>query len=82
MTDRHWTAAHGSIPHDIDPDAHASVTALLEGAMRRRARKAAIVSGGQTFSYGQIDALSRAFCAYLQGLGVVKGRVPVTCRTR
>src|SRR4030095_1898549 len=73
MTKRHWLATYGSIPHDIDPDAHASVVALLEGAMKRYADKVAIVSAGQKFSYADIDKLSGAFCAYLQSQGVKKG---------
>src|SRR5262245_57489917 len=70
---RHWLATYGNIPHDIDADAHASVTAMVEGAMQRYADKPAIVSAGQKLSYGELDKLSRDFCAWLQGQGVKKG---------
>src|ERR1043166_3087414 len=72
---RHWLAAYGGrIPAEIDPDAHASVLAMLEGAMRRFAERAAFRCFGQTLTYADTDRLSRAFAAYLQGkLGVKKG---------
>ena len=73
MANRHWLATYGSIPSDINPDAHASILALMEGAMTRYADKVAIVSAGQKLTYRQMDELSVAFCAYLQGLGVKKG---------
>jgi long-chain acyl-CoA synthetase len=73
MTIRHWLASYGSIPAEINADAHASVVALTEAAMTRYADKTAFVSAGQKFSYAEIDALSRDFCAYLQSVGVTKG---------
>src|SRR5262245_8479862 len=73
MSKRHWLASYGSIPSDIDPDAHSSVVALLEGAMTRYTDKVAIVSAGQKFTYAQIAKLSRDFCAWLQGQGLEKG---------
>jgi long-chain acyl-CoA synthetase len=74
MTQRHWLASYGSIPHDIDPDAHRSVVAMLEQAMQRFADRPAMRCAGQTLSYADLDRLSRDFAAYLQGpLGVKKG---------
>lgn len=73
MSTRHWLAAYGDIPPEIDLSPSASVVSLTEAAMTQFADKTAFVSSGQRFSYAQIDALSRDFCAYLQSIGVGKG---------
>ena len=72
---RHWLATYGErIPAEIDPDAHASVVALLEQTMRRFADKPAFRCFGETLTYADTDRLSRAFAAYLQNkLDVKKG---------
>jgi len=72
---RHWLATYGGrIPAEIDPDAHASVVALLEQAMQRFADRPAFRCFGQTLTYADTDRLLRAFAAYLQNrLGVKKG---------
>ena len=64
---------HG-IPETVDVDAHPSVVHLLEGAMRRYADRPAFRSFGRGITYGELDRLSGAFCAWLQHrLGVKKG---------
>ena len=74
MSDRHWTQSYGRIPQEINPDAHASVLALMEDAMQRYAERPAIRCFGQTLSYADVDRLSAAFAAYLQHeVGVKKG---------
>ena len=73
MTARHWLDSYGSIPAEIDADAHASIIALTEDAMMRFGGKTAFVCAGQKFTYTEIDAISRDFCAYLQSVGVKKG---------
>jgi long-chain acyl-CoA synthetase len=75
MTGRHWLATYGErIPAEIDPDAHASVVAMFEDAMRRFADRPAFRCFGETLTYADTDRLSRAFAAYLQRrLGVKKG---------
>jgi long-chain acyl-CoA synthetase len=71
---RHWTKSYGDIPLEINPDRFGSVVELLEGAMQRYAGKVAFHSFGHSLTYGDIDRLSSAFCAYLQHrLGVKKG---------
>src|SRR5262245_64861757 len=72
---RHWIASYGGrIPAEIDPDAHASVLEMLEGAMARYADKPAFRCFGQTLTYADTDRLSRAFAAFLQNrLGIKKG---------
>jgi long-chain acyl-CoA synthetase len=74
MGTRHWTASYGSVPKEIDADGYASVTAMMDDAMRRFADRPAFRCAGQTLSYADVDRLSRDFAAYLQGrLGVKKG---------
>jgi long-chain acyl-CoA synthetase len=72
---KNWLTSYGSaIPAEIDPDAHASVTDMLEDAMQRFADKPAFRCFGQTLTYADTDRLSRNFAAYLQNaLGVRKG---------
>jgi long-chain acyl-CoA synthetase len=75
MSGKHWLAAYGGrIPAEINPDAHASVLALFEDAMKRYADKPAFRCFGRTLTYADTDRLSRNFAAYLQTtLGVMKG---------
>ena len=75
MAKKHWLAAYGDrIPAEINPDAHSSVKALLEGAMKRYADQPAFRCFGKTLTYADTDRLSRNVAAYLQQkLGVKKG---------
>ena len=74
MTNRHWQISYGDVPHEINADAHASVTQMMEEAMQRYAERPAFRCAGQTLSYADMDRLSRDFAAYLQNkLGVKKG---------
>src|SRR5262245_64237682 len=75
MSNKRWFAAYGEkIPRKINPDAYSSVLAMLEGAMRHFADRAAFRCFGQTLTYADTDRLSRDFAAYLQGrLSVKKG---------
>src|SRR5262249_31745103 len=72
---KRWLATYGArIPAEINPDAHRSVLAMLEGAMKRFADRPAFRCFGQTLTYADTDRLSRDFAAYLQSrLGVRKG---------
>jgi long-chain acyl-CoA synthetase len=74
MTTRHWQASYGNTPKEINPEAYASVTVMMEQAMQRFADKPAFRCAGQTLSFADMDRLSRDFAAYLQSkLGVKKG---------
>ncbi|ELX09253.1 long-chain-fatty-acid--coA ligase FadD [Janthinobacterium sp. HH01] len=69
-----WLATyreHG-IAADINPDAHPSVVALLEQAMRTHAGRIAFRSPGRALSYAEIDRLSGYFAAWLQQMLQVK----------
>ncbi len=74
MTDRPWLAAYPQgVPADIDPTQYASLVALMDEAFGRYADRVAYSFMGKDISFGQTDVLSRAFAAYLQGLGLAKG---------
>jgi long-chain acyl-CoA synthetase len=74
MTTRHWQASYGNTPKEINPEAYASVTVMMEQAMQRFADKPAFRCAGQTLSFADMDRLSRDFAAFLQSkLGVKKG---------
>lgn len=74
MTSRPWLKTYGDIPATINADRYPSVNALMDQAMQRYASHVAFHSLGRTLTYGQVDQLSSAFCAYLQHrLGVKKG---------
>ena len=74
MTSKAWLQSYGQVPSEIDPDRYPSVTFLMEQAMRTYASRTAFHSFAAQLSYGQMDELSAAFCAFLQNkLGVQKG---------
>src|SRR5271169_270969 len=74
MTNRHWQASYGSIPKEINPEAHRSVVSVLDAAMKRFADRPAFRCFGQTATYADVDRQAKAFAAYLQNrLGVKKG---------
>ena len=76
MASQVWlkTYRESGIPAHIDPNAHRSVVAMLEAAMKTNAGRPAFHSFGQTLTYADVDRQSRHFAAYLQKkLGVKKG---------
>ncbi len=73
-TARPWLAAYPpGVPADIDPSQYASLVQLMEESFQKYATRTAYSFMGKEISFAQTDALSRAFAAYLQGLGLVKG---------
>ncbi len=74
MTDRIWLKNYPEgVPADIDTTQYASLAALMEAAFVQFGPRVAYSFMGKEISYAQTDNLSRAFAAYLQGLGLVKG---------
>ncbi len=71
--DRSWLKQYPpGVPEDIDPDRYASLREIFEEACTVHGHSPAFTSMGATLSYAQLDALSRAFAAWLQkksGLG-------------
>ena len=74
MTNRHWQASYGSIPKEINPEAHRSVVSMLDAAMKRFADRPAFRCFGQIATYADVDRQAKALAAYLQNrLGVKTG---------
>ena len=62
------------VPAEIDPDSVRSLKQLFEDACRNFATRPAFSNMGRTLTYGEIDALSRRFGAWLQkAAGLKKG---------
>ncbi|HET6786574.1 MAG TPA: AMP-binding protein, partial [Aquabacterium sp.] len=73
-TDKIWLKHYPpGVPHDIDPSIYRSLVELLEEGFSTHRDKAAYAFMGKRFTFSQIDDASRAFAAYLQGLGLVAG---------
>ena len=74
MTDRPWLSSYSpGVPADIDASQYASLVALMEASFQKYAERPAYSFLGKEISFAQTDTLSRAFAAYLQGLGLAKG---------
>ena len=62
------------VPAEIDPDKYRSIGEMFSESTARHADRPAFACMGKTVTYAQIDRLSRAFAAYLQGeLGLERG---------
>jgi long-chain acyl-CoA synthetase len=71
---RPWLSAYpAGVPADIDPSQYASLVQLMEESFQKFAARTAYSFMGKDVTFGQTDSLSRAFAAYLQGLGLAKG---------
>src|SRR5277367_2224071 len=65
--DRNWLQQYPpGVPADIDADSYASLRDIFEEACNARGHSPAFTNMGATLSYAQLDALSRAFAAWLQ----------------
>ena len=61
------------VPANIDVEQYASLVALLEESFKKYRDLPAYRFMGKVITFGQVDDLSRAFAAYLQGLGLDQG---------
>ncbi|RYF48574.1 MAG: long-chain fatty acid--CoA ligase, partial [Comamonadaceae bacterium] len=74
MSDRPWLSSYSpGVPADIDPSQYESLVQLMEESFQKFANRTAYSFMGKEVSYAQTDSFSRAFAAYLQGLGLAKG---------
>ena len=72
--DRPWLGSYSpGVPADIDVAQYPSLVHLMEDSFQKYAPRAAYSFMGKEVSYAQVDSMSKAFAAYLQGLGLVKG---------
>ncbi len=61
------------VPENIDVEQYPSLVALLEESFKKHRDLPAYRFMGKVITFGQVDDLSRAFAAYLQGLGLDQG---------
>ncbi|MDO9089657.1 MAG: long-chain-fatty-acid--CoA ligase [Burkholderiaceae bacterium] len=74
MTARPWLSAYPEgVPADIDASVFRSLVALMDESFRNYADRVAYSFLGRDIRFSEIDELSRAFGAYLQGLGLSRG---------
>jgi long-chain acyl-CoA synthetase len=72
--DRFWLKSYPpGVPSDIDPAVYPSVVALLEESFTKFRDQRAYVCMDKAITFGDIDALSQALGAWLQGRGLAKG---------
>lgn len=71
---RPWLSQYPEgVPHDVAPERYRSLSALLEESFKQHAREPVCVCMEQWMSYGELDGLSAAMGAWLQGRGLVPG---------
>ena len=71
---RPWLANYPKgVPANIDPDKYPSLVAMLDEAFQAYKKLPAFTCMGKTFTYEQIDQLSRQFGAYLNSRGLEPG---------
>jgi long-chain acyl-CoA synthetase len=61
------------VPASVETDVYPSLIALLEESFKKHRDLPAYKFMGKTITFGQVDDVSRAFAAYLQSLGLVRG---------
>ena len=72
--DRFWLKSYpAGVPADVDVAQYPSIVALLEASFAKFRDRNAYVCMDKYLTYGQVDELSRALAAWLQGTGLARG---------
>ena len=72
--ERFWLKSYPpGVPADIDPSVYPSVVALLEESFAKYRDQKAYVCMDKALTFGDIDRLSQALAAWLQGRGLKRG---------
>jgi long-chain acyl-CoA synthetase len=72
--DRFWLKQYPpGVPADVDADQYSSLVQLIEEGFAKYASRNAYAFMDKQFSFAEVDRLSTAFGAYLQGLGLARG---------
>ncbi len=72
--DKHWLKSYPEgVPHDIRPEQYRSLTQMLEESFKKNAARPFSVCMEHWMTYGQLDDLSAALGAWLQGQGLEPG---------
>ena len=69
--DRFWLKSYPpGVPADIDPSVYPSLVSLLEESFAKHRDASAYVCMGTAITFGEVDTLSQALAAWLQGRGL------------
>jgi long-chain acyl-CoA synthetase len=72
--ERIWLKQYpAGVPADIDVSLYPSLVELLEESFTKFRDRQAFICMDKAITYGELDAMSTALAAYLQGLGLKKG---------
>ena len=72
--ERIWQKSYPpGVPAEIELDDATTLASIARDSCRRFADKTAYISMGKTLSYGELDALTRDFAAWLHASGLRKG---------
>jgi long-chain acyl-CoA synthetase len=72
--ERIWLKSYPpGVPADIDPNEFRSLVELFDTSIRKYGERPAYHSMGKSITFGELDALSRQFAAWLQARGLAKG---------
>jgi long-chain acyl-CoA synthetase len=72
--DRIWLKNYpAGVPADIDPSRYPSLVTMFEESFAKYRDAPAYLSMDKSLTYGQLDQLSAAFAAWLQGRGLARG---------
>jgi long-chain acyl-CoA synthetase len=72
--DRFWLKSYPpGVPSDIDPSVYPSVVALIEESFAKYRDHKAYVCMDKAITFGEVDTLSQALAAWLQGRGLGHG---------
>ncbi|MEJ6000922.1 long-chain-fatty-acid--CoA ligase [Paucibacter soli] len=74
LADKPWLKSYPEgVPAEIHTDTYRSLVQLLEEAFRKHAKRDAAACMEQRLSFGEVDEMSQALAAWLQGKGLARG---------
>jgi long-chain acyl-CoA synthetase len=74
MNHRPWLSAYPpGVPADVDLSPYRSLVHLMEESFQRYRQQVAYSFMGKAVRYAEVDSLSEALAAYLQGVGLARG---------
>jgi long-chain acyl-CoA synthetase len=74
MNHRPWLSAYPpGVPADVDLSPYSSLVHLMEESFQRYRQQVAYSFMGKAVRYAEVDSLSEALAAYLQGVGLARG---------
>ena len=76
--ERLWLKSYpAGVPPTIDDTLYGSLIDLIDEAFRKHAARTAYIGFGVGMTFGELDARSRAFAAWLQSTGLRRGDLVV-----